>query len=111
MPLVILETREHLDLDELPAALAAELGPMIVRLERAIRSTGDIARVHIHRWGDGSAHFHLWFFGRPNGALHLLGMGTTMWSEVLPAMARDEWDECMRKIAQDLARDGGHALL
>jgi hypothetical protein len=111
VPLVFLESREHVDLGELPAARAAELGTMIVRLERAIRSTGDIARVHIHRWGDGSAHFHMWFFGRPTGALHLLGLGTTMWTEILPAMPRDEWDACMRAIARDLARDGGHALL
>jgi hypothetical protein len=111
VPLVFLESREHVDLDQLPTALAAELGTMIVRLERAIRSTGDIARVHIHRWGDGSAHFHMWFFGRPTGALHLLGLGTTMWTEILPAMPRDEWDVCMRAIALDLARDGGSALL
>ena len=82
VPLVFLETREHLDLDELPEALLMELGPMIRRVERAIRSTGSISHVHVHRWGDGSAHFHMWFFGRPHGASHLLGMGMSMWAEI-----------------------------
>ena len=107
---MFLETREHLDLDELPEALLMELGPMIRRVERAIRSTGSISRVHVHRWGDGSAHFHMWFFGRPHGASHLLGMGMSMWAEILPPMTREEWDTCMDAIARDLATDGGRAF-
>ncbi len=38
---------------------------MTVRLERAIRSLDGVARVHVNRWGDGSAHLHLWFLARP----------------------------------------------
>ena len=61
--------------------------------------------MHVHRWGDGSAHFHMWFFGRPFGASHLLGMGMAMWADILPPMARDEWDTCMDAIARSLAMD------
>jgi hypothetical protein len=59
LPMVlILETRTHLDLGDLPNLLAAELGVMTVRLERAIRSLGDVARVH-EPVGRGSAHLPL----------------------------------------------------
>jgi len=62
LPMVlILECRSHLDLGDLPNLLAAELGVMTVRLERAIRSLDGVARVHVNRWGDGSAHLHMWF--------------------------------------------------
>ena len=54
LPMVlILESRSHLDLGDLPNLLAAELGVMTVRLERAIRSLDGVARVHVNRWGDG----------------------------------------------------------
>ena len=46
LPMVlILESRSHLDLGDLPNLLAAELGVMTVRLERAIRSLDGVARV------------------------------------------------------------------
>jgi hypothetical protein len=103
VPLVFLETRDHVDLDGLCDELAAGLGRMIVRLERAVRAVGDIGRVHAHRWGDGGSHFHMWFFGRPVGAVHLLGFGMPMWAEILPPMAPDEWASQMTTIAQALA--------
>src|SRR5262249_62025925 len=56
-----------------PNMLAAELGVMTVRLERAIRSLDGVARVHVNRWGDGAAHLHLWFLARPYGRLQLRG--------------------------------------
>lgn len=44
LPMVlILESRSHLDLGDLPNLLAAELGVMTVRLERAIRSLDGVA--------------------------------------------------------------------
>ena len=55
---VFLETREHVDLDTFDDDHAAAMGRMIVRLERAIEKVGDIARVHVNRWGDGGSHFH-----------------------------------------------------
>ena len=64
---LILESRSHLDMGDLPNLLAAELGVLTVRLERAIRSLDGVARVHVNRWGDGSAHLHVWFLARPTG--------------------------------------------
>ena len=85
LPMVlILESRSHLDLGDLPNLLAAELGVMTVRLERAIRSLDGVARVHVNRWGDGSAHLHLWFLARPYGRLQLRGTFLSLW-DVDPA--------------------------
>ena len=63
--IVILQPREHCDLGDLPPHLAGELGPLIVRVERAVDAVGEIGRVHVGRWGDGSAHLHFWFIARP----------------------------------------------
>jgi hypothetical protein len=38
---------------------------LLGRIERAIRSLGDIGRVHVCRWGDGGEHLHWWFMARP----------------------------------------------
>ena len=89
----------------------ADLGRMIVRVERAMRATGGIARVHVHRWGDGSAHFHMWFFGRPVGATHLRGSGLLMWNEILPAMPEEKWNAKLCVIARELATGGGSAQI
>ena len=109
--LVFLETREHIDLHQLSGELAAELGLMIVRLERAIHSIGNIGRVHVYRWGDGGSHFHLWFYGRPAGVMSMLGFGMTFWEPVMPLTPQDVWDANIATIAQALAKGGGRALI
>ncbi len=65
--LAVLISRAHHDLEDLPPDLAAELGPMIQRVARAIGSVEDVGRVHVNRWGDGGEHFHVWFLARPRG--------------------------------------------
>ena len=66
MPVVvILSPRAYHDMGDLPPELQAELGPLLVRIERAVASVGGIGRVHVCRWGDGGAHFHVWFIARP----------------------------------------------
>src|SRR6476661_5230403 len=45
---VFLETVEHVDLDELDADMASELGRLIVRVEAAVRAVSDVGRVHVH---------------------------------------------------------------
>src|SRR2546423_13843354 len=59
---VVLEPRaHHAEPGDLPDDLAAELGLLIARIERAVRSAGEIGRVHVCRWGDGGEHLHWWF--------------------------------------------------
>jgi diadenosine tetraphosphate (Ap4A) HIT family hydrolase len=81
---VLLESRVHVDsFVDLPAALLADLGPVTARIERAVLSIGGVGRVHVARWGDGGAHFHLWFLPRPLGAMHMRGSGLVPWVEAL----------------------------
>ena len=110
LPIVlILECRSHLDLGDLPNLLAAELGVMTVRLERAVRSLDGVARVHVNRWGDGSAHLHMWFLARPYGRLQLRGTFLSLWDDILPVMAEQQWRENLALVAAWLAEFGGKA--
>ncbi|BCJ43615.1 hypothetical protein GCM10010168_40770 [Actinoplanes ianthinogenes] len=110
LPMVlILECRSHLDLGDLPNLLAAELGVMTVRLERAIRSLDGVARVHVNRWGDGSAHLHMWFLARPYGRLQLRGTFLSLWDDILPVIPEPQWRENLALVAAWLADFDGHA--
>ncbi|MEV4621720.1 hypothetical protein AB0J74_23805 [Asanoa sp. NPDC049573] len=111
LPMVlILEARSHLDLGDLPNLLAAELGVMTVRLERAVRSLDGVARVHVNRWGDSSAHLHMWFLARPYGQLQLRGTFLSLWDDILPPIAESVWRENLALVAAWLAEFGGTAL-
>lgn len=111
LPMVlILESRSHLDLGDLPNLLAAELGVMTVRLERAIRSLDGVARVHVNRWGDGSAHLHMWFLARPYGRLQLRGTFLSLWDSILPPISEEQWRENLALVAAWLAEFGGRPL-
>lgn len=111
LPMVlILESRSHLDLGDLPNLLAAELGVMTVRLERAVRSLDGVARVHVNRWGDGAAHLHLWFLARPYGRLQLRGTFLSLWDDILPPIPEPQWRENLALIAAWLAEFGGRPL-
>jgi hypothetical protein len=107
---LFLETREHVDLDGLDTRHAAELGPLIVRLDRAIQAVGGVGRVHVSRWGDGASHFHLWFYARPVGDPQMLGFCLPMWAEILPPTAEEVWKRNLRTVAKELAKDGGRAI-
>jgi diadenosine tetraphosphate (Ap4A) HIT family hydrolase len=111
LPMVlILESRSHLDLGDLPNLLAAELGVMTVRLERAVRSLDGVARVHVNRWGDGSAHLHIWFLARPYGRLQLRGTFLSLWDDILPPISEAQWRENLALVAAWLAEFGGRPL-
>jgi len=107
---LILESRSHLDLGDLPNMLAAELGVMTVRIERAIRSLDGVARVHVNRWGDGAAHLHVWFLARPYGRLQLQGTFLALWDDILPPIPEDRWRENLALVAAWLAEFGGRPL-
>jgi hypothetical protein len=110
LPMVlILECRSHLDLGDLPNLLAAELGVMTVRLERAIRTLDEVARVHVNRWGDGSAHLHMWFLARPYGRLQLRGTFLSLWDDILPVIPEHQWRGNLALVAAWLAEFGGRA--
>ncbi|WP_244876840.1 hypothetical protein [Winogradskya consettensis] len=107
---LILECRSHLDLGDLTNLLAAELGVMTVRLERAVRSLDGVARVHVNRWGDGSSHLHMWFLARPYGLLQLRGTFLSLWDDILPVIPEEKWLENLAHVAAWLAEFGGRAI-
>ncbi|WP_274557088.1 HIT family protein [Streptomyces spiramyceticus] len=107
--LVQLKPRGHYDLSDLPPERAAEIGPMLQRVERAIMSLGGIARVHINKWGDGGAHLHFWLLGRPAGMMQLRGTVLSIWDDLLPHVPDGERHLANRRIAAALATDGGKA--
>jgi hypothetical protein len=102
IPAYMLETVRHMDFDDFDDELAADLGLMSVRLERAIRGLGTVGRVHINRWGDGGSHFHMWFLGRPKGAWQLSGFTLPLWAFSLPPMEAQAQTENDRRIAASL---------
>lgn len=111
LPVVLmLESRSHLDLGDLPDPLAAELGVMTVRIERAVRSLESVGRVHVSRWGDGSAHLHVWFLARPYGRLQLRGTFLSLWDDILPPIPERQWRENLALVASWLAEFDGQAL-
>lgn len=85
--IVLLMPREHYaDPGDLPDGLAADLGVQLARIERAVRSIGEIGRVHVCRWGDGSEHLHWWFMARPARLPQLTGSFVAIWDDVLPPL-------------------------
>ncbi|MGA8296046.1 MAG: hypothetical protein WB770_03275 [Acidimicrobiales bacterium] len=97
---VWLASRVHVDsFSDMPNALAEDFGKVAANVERAILTLGDVARVHLYRWGDGGAHFHVWFLPRPLGMLDARGMMLPIWEDVLPNVSDDE----LREVAEEIA--------
>lgn len=101
---VLLETREHFgEPGDLPDDLASELGVMLARIERAVRSVGEIGRVHVCRWGDGSEHLHWWFMARPARMPQLIGSFAAIWDDILPPTPHDVWQANLEHVVRELS--------
>jgi diadenosine tetraphosphate (Ap4A) HIT family hydrolase len=110
LPLVlVLSTREHEDAGEIDDDLASEFGRISNRLVRIIESLPGIGRAHVNRWGDGSSHFHVWFFARPAGFSVIKGSYAVEWDEILPPVDADVRRADLHAVAVKLANWGGHA--
>jgi len=101
--IVLLFPRKHVDLGELDEEEAADLGRMLVRVERAVSAVPGVGRVHVCRWGDGSYHLHYWFIARPARFPQLLGSFAAVWDDVLPPTPQDVWDENLALVARALS--------
>jgi diadenosine tetraphosphate (Ap4A) HIT family hydrolase len=99
----ILEPREHYaEPGDLPDELAAELGVLLGRVERAIRDLGNIGRVHVCRYGDGGEHLHWWFIARPTRIPQLVGSFIAIWDDILPPVPEEIWREDVARVAAAL---------
>jgi len=97
---VWLASRVHADaFADLPEPVAASFGSVVGRVERAILSLGDVGRVHLYRWGDGGAHFHVWLLPRPLGMLEAAGMMLPLWEDALPNVPDEELAEAAKRVA------------
>jgi diadenosine tetraphosphate (Ap4A) HIT family hydrolase len=110
LPVVlVLHTREHQDYGELDDAMASELGRISNRVVRIIEHLPNIGRVHVNRWGDGGAHFHVWFFARTEGIPGVLGSTASEWDDIIPPGPEDVWRADLHTVATKLANWGGDA--
>jgi diadenosine tetraphosphate (Ap4A) HIT family hydrolase len=97
---VWLASREHFDsFADMPEQLAASFASDVARVERAILSLGDVGRVHLYRWGDGGAHFHVWLIPRPLGMLEASGMYLPVWEDALPNASDEELAAAASRVA------------
>lgn len=86
---LILKPRAHHDLADLPDELASELGRLMVAVTAAVESLPSVGRCHVGRYGDGGAHLHPFFFGRPARMAQLRGSCVLDWEENLPDIPDD----------------------
>jgi hypothetical protein len=63
---------------------------------------GDIARVHVYRYGDGGAHLHVWFVPRPLGMLEAQREIVMLWEVQSAAASATEIAEAGRCIGAAL---------
>jgi len=101
---VWLASVEHADsFSDLSAEAAASFAPTVAAVERAILARGDVGRVHLYRWGDGGAHFHVWLMPRPLGMLEAGGAMLPLWEDVLPNVPDEDLVTAAKQIAARLA--------
>jgi hypothetical protein len=60
------------------------MGTLIVAVSAAVEALPGVGRVQLAKYGDGGAHLHLFFFGRPARMLQLRGSPLLDWEENLP---------------------------
>lgn len=100
---VLLEPRTHYaEPGDLPNHVAADLGVLLARIERAVRAVPDVGRVHVCRWGDGGEHLHWWFMARPARLPQLIGSFAAVWDEVLPPVPEHVWRENLAIVVREL---------
>ncbi|QBX55492.1 hypothetical protein EXE58_08530 [Nocardioides seonyuensis] len=86
---LMLVPREHYDLADLPDDLASEMGRLTVAITAAVEELPSVGRCHGARIGDGGAHLHPFFFGRPARMPQLRGSTLLDWEENLPEVPEE----------------------
>lgn len=86
---LILKPRQHCDLADMPDELASEMGLLMVAIAGAVEELPSVGRCHVGRYGDGGAHVHPFFFGRPARMMQLRGSPLLDWEENLPPVPED----------------------
>ena len=74
---------------------------------RAVESLEHIARAHVLRWGDGSAHMHVFIAARPEGFTQLQGTFLAVWDDLLPPVPREVRDADAMRVGELLRASMG----
>lgn len=109
--MLILQPRAHHDLPDLPDDLARELGLLTVAIAAATETLPSVGRAHVAKIGDGGAHLHVFFIGRPARIGQFRGSPLLDWEENLPRVPVAIADENACHVAELLVqRLGGEAV-
>jgi hypothetical protein len=101
---------EHHDLPSLPGDLAAEMGQLVVAVSDAVEHVPSVGRVQLAKYGDGGAHLHLFFLGRPARMLQFRGSPLIDWEENLPRVPFEVLQANARVVAERMVvHVGGRA--
>jgi hypothetical protein len=101
---------EHHDLPDLPGELAAEMGVLVAAISAGVERVPSVGRVQLAKYGDGGAHLHLFFFGRPTRILQFRGSPLIDWEENLPRVPLAVLQANARVVADHLVDTvGGEA--
>ena len=104
LPIVLLlEPRVHVDFPDLDEEHAGELGPLLLKIQRAIMAVPGIGNVHIGRWGEGGEHCHIWFMARPARMEQFRSSFAAIWDDVLPPVPEDVWRASLEIVARELS--------
>jgi diadenosine tetraphosphate (Ap4A) HIT family hydrolase len=95
---VLLMTRTHVDFTDLDDEHAADLGPLLLKIHRAVMSVPGVGNVHVGRWGEGSAHCHIWFLARPARMTQLRSSFAAVWDDILPPTPEDVWNANLEHV-------------
>ncbi|CAN7262205.1 hypothetical protein LJR027_001071 [Terrabacter sp. LjRoot27] len=90
----------HHDLPSLPGDLAAEMGQLVVAVSDAVEHVPSVGRAQLAKYGDGGAHLHLFFLGRPARMLQFRGSPLIDWEENLPRVPLDVLQANARVVAE-----------
>lgn len=100
---VLLQTREHVDFPDLDDEHAADLGPLTLKITRAVLAVPGVGNVHVGRWGEGGEHCHIWFMARPARMEQFRSSFAAIWDDVLPPVPEAIWRANLDVVRRELA--------
>ena len=101
-----LQTREHMDFGDMDEDLASEFGRLTLRLHNAMLALPHAGRVHLGKWGDGSAHLHVLAMVRPARLPQVIGSFAVEWDDILPPVPQDVWQREVAEVAAAMGHGG-----
>ena len=73
------------------------------RLHNAMLALPNAGRVHLGKWGDGSAHLHVLAMVRPARLPQVIGSFAVEWDDILPKVPEDVWQREVDEVVAVMA--------